>query len=196
MCQCDYGCLAYGECCSDFEARCTTSEAPTSTSPRKHLSSVHSQTHCVSCAACVRYRKLLQRTLWGKLQARPAVYMRRWLREVQAVLSWLQVPLRCRWWASPNTFSMADYHHTSISPYHHRCDTRYGHSLVPAWATVTGGRHHVTQQTCRVACMSSSMHCMQSSARIHWVTCDVIFCFDNYHSRNQWSIRCNSTSDG
>ncbi|XP_059197127.1 proteoglycan 4b [Centropristis striata] len=24
MCQCDYGCLLYGECCKDFEAQCTT----------------------------------------------------------------------------------------------------------------------------------------------------------------------------
>ena len=27
MCQCDYNCLLYGECCEDYESQCTTSEA-------------------------------------------------------------------------------------------------------------------------------------------------------------------------
>lgn len=27
MCQCDYTCLSYGECCKDFEARCTTRDS-------------------------------------------------------------------------------------------------------------------------------------------------------------------------
>ncbi|XP_061739546.1 proteoglycan 4b isoform X6 [Nerophis ophidion] len=29
MCQCDFSCLAYGECCLDFEAQCTTNDATT-----------------------------------------------------------------------------------------------------------------------------------------------------------------------
>ncbi|XP_060890172.1 proteoglycan 4-like isoform X3 [Labrus mixtus] len=27
MCQCDYNCLSYGECCKDFESQCTTSDS-------------------------------------------------------------------------------------------------------------------------------------------------------------------------
>lgn len=27
MCQCDYSCLVYGECCPDYEYQCTTSKA-------------------------------------------------------------------------------------------------------------------------------------------------------------------------
>lgn len=32
MCQCDYTCLSYEECCPDYESQCTTSKTPPSSS--------------------------------------------------------------------------------------------------------------------------------------------------------------------
>nr|XP_057928880.1 proteoglycan 4b isoform X2 [Doryrhamphus excisus] len=53
LCQCDYGCMAYGECCLDFEAQCTTKN-----SCRGRCGETFKRGQVCSCDSdCVKYKQ-------------------------------------------------------------------------------------------------------------------------------------------
>lgn len=104
LCQCDYTCLSYEECCEDYESQCTTSKTTLSSSRHWQTGAAERPTQPpkslspASWLVFVCNSQLVQRSLRGGLQERPEVQLRPQLPEIQPVL--LRLPdllWRSRW---------------------------------------------------------------------------------------------------